>query len=373
MASLLFMAALALNLARSAADFLPVQWGPQSTAGPAEAADHILIESYESDPRHLTTQELGSLIESDLASLGSLSIGTVGSGILLNAVPMPSSPAWEIVNPEESWGTAETIDFIQIAIAKVRELYPESPPLGIGDISLPPGGTLNRHATHQAGRDVDLGFFYMKGKGWWLAPGNSRNLDLPRNWALVRSLLALTDVERILLDWRIQKLIYQYAVSIGEDRDWLDRVFQFSKGVKEAVIQHVKGHLTHYHVRFYSLRAQELGRRAYPHLLRLKKINPPVFTVSHRVRSGETLSSLARRYGTSVRSIQKANSLSGSLVVAGRTYRIPCKGVAAPPGDRLSLPARLIPPLTPQQLAAVDWPGAPPVLGLNQEKLSSFR
>ncbi len=46
--------------------------------------------------------------------------------------------------------------------------------------------------------------------------------------------------------------------------------------------------------------------------------------VQHRVRRGDTLSSLTRRYGSDIKSIQQANSLRGTgPLVAGRTLRIP--------------------------------------------------
>mgnify|MGYP001570532563 FL=1 len=73
-----------------------------------------------------------------------------------------------------------------------------------------------------------MGFYYKGGQARWYAPGTAANLDLPRNWALVRALITCTDVETILLDTRIQRLLYKYARSISEDKDWLDRVFQFS-------------------------------------------------------------------------------------------------------------------------------------------------
>jgi membrane-bound lytic murein transglycosylase D len=49
--------------------------------------------------------------------------------------------------------------------------------------------------------------------------------------------------------------------------------------------------------------------------------------VYHRVRSGETLSVIARRYRTSVASIMRANNLSRSnFIVAGRLLKIPQRG-----------------------------------------------
>lgn len=43
----------------------------------------------------------------------------------------------------------------------------------------------------------------------------------------------------------------------------------------------------------------------------------------HTVAKGETLYSLARKYGTSVSAIQKANSLSGTTIRTGKSYVIP--------------------------------------------------
>jgi len=304
----------------------------------------------------LNADELRARIEADPASLGSLSIGSPSGGILLNGVVMPAGPSWEVRLPEESLGTAETIAFIRTAVDKVEEIYPGSPPVSIGDISDSLGGRLNRHVSHQAGRDVDIGFYYKNGRGGWYTAGSAANLDLPRNWALIRALLLCTDVETILLDNRIQRLLYAHALSLGEDKAWLDRVFRFVKGAKEARICHASGHRNHYHVRFFNPIAQELGRRAYPHLVRLDRIKPPVFTVRHTVRPGQTLGHIARRYGVTVRAIQQYNGLPSTLIRAGRTYRIPLKGVAAPPSGPQVIPARMLPPQTPAALAAFDWP-----------------
>jgi penicillin-insensitive murein endopeptidase len=317
----------------------------------------------------LSDEELLKRVESDPSTLGSLSIGTPSSAIIINAVALPSDPRWEIAPLADSWATSETIEYIRTAIDQVHTLFPETPPIFIGDMSDSNGGRLKLHTTHQAGRDVDFGFYYKGGKGVWYTPGTAATLDLPRNWALVRSLLLCTDVETILLDNRIQKLLYGYALSLGEDKAWLDRVFQFVKGSKEAMICHVALHRTHYHVRFFNPVAQELGRRVYPFLIQLKKINPPVFTVPHVVRSGETLGHIASRYGTSVRAVQQANGLGTTMIRAGQTYRIPLRGVSAPAMKPLVLPVRKLALRTPNALAAVSWPT---MMSLYADRLSKL-
>lgn len=303
----------------------------------------------------LSDDELAWVIETDPAILGSLSIGGPGSGMLMNAVALPPDPRWEIAPRAASWGTAETIAAIRTAVDTVHELFPDTPPIHVGDISDPDGGRLKRHESHQVGRDVDFGFYFTSGTGVWYTPGRKDNLDLARNWALLRALVVRTDVEVIFLDIRIQRLLYAHALSIGEDKNWLDCVFQFSRGHRNAVVRHLRGHRTHYHVRFHNAVAQELGRRAHPLMVRLNVIAPPVYTVRHVVRPGQTLGQLAVRYGTSVRAIRQANGLTGTRLRAGRSYRIPVRGVA-PPSEPIVVPPRLLPPTTPQLLATIDWP-----------------
>jgi len=303
----------------------------------------------------LTDEELRRRVESDPASLGSLTIGTPSGAILLNAVSLPAGPRWMPAPSADTWGTSETMASIQTAIDKVHELFPGTQPIYIGDISDVDGGRLKRHETHQGGRDADFGFYYKGGQTKWFEAGSAANLDLPRNWALVRALITCTDVETVLLDTRIQKQLYTYALSISEDKPWLDRVFQFSKGSKDAIIRHVPLHRTHYHVRFYNPVAQELGRRAFPFLVEAKIVQPPVFTMRHLVKSGQTLGLLAARYGTSIRAIMQANGLTTTQLRAGRTYRIPVKA-AAPPIAPVVVPLRTLPPDTPVAMATAEWP-----------------
>jgi LysM repeat protein len=319
----------------------------RSTKATAPASPGSLLD--------LSDEELRKRVESDLPSLGSLTIGSPGGAILVNAVSLPAGPLWQTAPLADTWGTSETMAAIQAAVEKVHELFPGTQPLFIGDISSVDGGRLKRHETHQAGRDADLGFYYKNGLAKWYEPGMAANLDLPRNWALVRALITCTDVETILLDTRIQKQLYTYALSIFENKQWLDRIFQFSKGSRDAIICHVPLHRTHYHVRFYNRVAQELGRRAFPFLVEQKVVKPPVFTARHVVLPGQTLGHLAARYGTSVRAIMQANGLTTTQLRAGRTYRIPVRA-AAPPIAPLVVPLRKLPPVTPTVMASASWP-----------------
>ncbi len=64
----------------------------------------------------------------------------------------------------------------------------------------------------------------------------------------------------------------------------------------------------------------------------IKKSSPPVKAfVYHKVKRGESLSTIAKRYNTSVRSIAAANNIGKSYMIrAGRTIKIPQRGYKQP-------------------------------------------
>ena len=51
-------------------------------------------------------------------------------------------------------------------------------------------------------------------------------------------------------------------------------------------------------------------------------------TTTHSIKSGETLSSISKKYGVSISEIQKANNMTGDNLRAGATLKIPTKGTA---------------------------------------------
>jgi hypothetical protein len=60
----------------------------------------------------------------------------------VNGVQLPPKPRWEFARTAELWGTSETMAFIEIAIDTVFELFADTPPIIIGDISGENGGKL---------------------------------------------------------------------------------------------------------------------------------------------------------------------------------------------------------------------------------------
>lgn len=179
------------------------------------------------------------------------SIGRPYQGRLINGVPFPTQfPGYYLRDPDRSYATPEAIGTVLDAIDAVREKYPDTCNLFIGDFSRESGGFINMHRSHQNGRDVDLGM-YAKGNrplDTFVAM-NEDNLDVAKTWCFVESLLRSQHVQYLFLDRRIQKLLHEHALSQGVDPAYLDHVFA---NARNSPVQHVRGHYDHIHVRFYT-------------------------------------------------------------------------------------------------------------------------
>jgi len=298
----------------------------------------------------MSEQDLAAAVAQRLPSLGSMSVGTPSAGMLLNGRNAQASELYAPVAPGTAWGTEETLGYLDAALEKVHAAIPGTPALPLGDISAERGGPISPHVSHQAGRDLDIGYFY-RGEQRWYRRGNAQNLDLPRNWAFVRALVTETDVDLIFIDRSIQALLKDYALSIGEERSWVEGLFGGSG--QRAIIRHARGHATHIHVRFFNPVAQETGRRSYGALV-ARGIVPPVQSyLSHRVKKNETLGKISKKYSVSVEAIKRANRLKKSLIREGRTIQIPVAHPRpAPPSARMAFPARRLPPDAPRRASA---------------------
>lgn len=288
----------------------------------------------------LDDEALAQRWKNDLESLGSISVGFAHEGRLVNGVQFPAGDgrAWTVVSPATTWGTEETVRYLMQVAEHVKSAHPDAFPLRVNEMSAKEGGHLRPHRSHQNGRDVDLGFYYHQHPPPRVRE-RERVIAVDQNWSLVRALVTLTDVQVILLDRRVQEVLYDYALSIGEDRAWLDSLF---KAGRDSLIQHAPRHRDHFHVRFYNPRAQELGRRVAPLLAQRPEQN----LVSVRVRYGDTLSGIAVRYGSSVRAIQKANRMRNSFIRVSQVLRVPlfgpCNRCPVPPA--VEVPPRRLPP-----------------------------
>lgn len=206
--------------------------------------------------------------ERGVEQAGSMSIGHANRGYLYNAVRLPPGPLWEVVDPKLAWGTRTTVLAITSAIKEVNRLFPETPRLHIGHLSRQHGGWLRPHRSHQSGRDVDLGFYYLDGPHWYKR-ATPENLDVARTWALLSAMFKLTPVEYAFLDRSLHEPLRAEAERVGEAPEFLTKVFSGDAAAK-PILRHARGHDDHIHVRFESraavhnaqLATRKLGKRA---------------------------------------------------------------------------------------------------------------
>jgi LysM repeat protein len=280
----------------------------------------------------LSDDELTRRWKDDPASLGSVSVGFVHAGRMVNAVRFPDGSDWTVVQPEKAWTTEETVHYLTQVIRELRGRYPDAPLLRVNQISARDGGYIRPHKSHQNGRDVDLGFFY-PGGNVVRAREREKYIDPVMNWALIRALVTHADVQVILVDRRVQKVLYDHAVKIGEDKAWLDSLFHAGE---RSILKHARGHRDHFHVRFFNPRAQELGRRIAP----LLALQPEHNIAMHRVRSGDTLGAIAIRYNSTVNAIRNTNRVRGALLRIGQVLSVPLRG----PCTRCPIPPPVVVP-----------------------------
>ncbi len=146
------------------------------------------------------------------------------------------------------------------AVQAVRAKFPGTCDLVIGEFSKKGGGAFPPHDSHQNGRDVDIGL-YAKGNRPLenLIPMNRDNLDAGKTLFLIQSLVASQRVQYIFLDRSVQRILYDYGLSHGCSRAYLNRLFE----APGALVRAWPGHINHMCVRFFtpwSTLAADVGR-----------------------------------------------------------------------------------------------------------------
>jgi penicillin-insensitive murein endopeptidase len=133
---------------------------------------------------------------------GGQSIGAPNNGHLAGAVRLRGSKVLRQREGAHSWGLSQLVHLLQRSATAVARKHRGSQML-VGDLSGRTGGHLDRHNSHQTGRDADVGFYVMSSKGKPMAvkrfipfddAGNARDapgvrFDEARNWAMVEAML----------------------------------------------------------------------------------------------------------------------------------------------------------------------------------------
>lgn len=245
------------------------------------------------------------------------SYGAPYHGRLENGVPFPTQfPGYQLREENHTRTTPEVIGALLDAIEAVRTQFPDTCDVYLGDFTVGSGGSTSHHRSHQNGRDVDIGM-YAKGNrplnGF--TPMNEDILDAPKTWCLVENIIRSQRVQYIFLDRRVQKVLYNYAVTLGYDQAYLDRVFG---NVRGSLLQHVPNHYDHIHVRFFTpwstLAAHIGGDEAEKNMvIDMAQQSYLPKKVNYYVNGSEnSIDALARSFGVTRKDLCKWNQLGPS-------------------------------------------------------------
>ena len=239
---------------RHARDHKDASKDARRTRRPAQHDDHT---SKKRAARLRTLRERDH-VEPRLVGHGQ-SVGLPWAGRLQHATALPPGDGYLLRRPERAFGTQTTIELTQQAIAETLDAFPDEHVLAIGDISAPSGGTITQHRSHQSGRDIDVGLFYLEKPAGYPASfvhADEDNLDCAATFKLLEAFLATADddggVQMVFLDFEVQGILYRWALEQGISERRLARIFQYphGRGSFEGIVRHEPNHDNHMHVRF---------------------------------------------------------------------------------------------------------------------------
>jgi LysM repeat protein len=260
-----------------------------------------------------------------IEALGSISVGRPDAGVLVNGVRLPASADWVVTAPSHAYGTEETVSQLAHCAHEVRARFPGSPAVILGSLSKQHGGVAPPHKSHRTGRDADVYFFRKPGARWYDAATRD-DIDLPRTWALLRCFVSETDIDFVLIERKVQPWLEDYALEHGESSEWVERLFHDGPGAQRALVRHAPGHVAHMHVRFVSAKSRQRALTYRDRLLAEGRVKSASLAVKHKVKPGETLGSVAKKYRTSVEQLQKLNKLKSTLIRVGQELRVSRSG-----------------------------------------------
>jgi len=186
------------------------------------------------------------------------SVGVPWDGELENASRLRLLDGAVIRRPGRAFGTRTTVDFVRQAVNDTLERVAPTHELAIGDLSAEHGGPISEHHSHQSGRDADIGLFYRQAPRGYpdsFAPATEDNLDCAATFALIANFTRTANqdggVQVIFLDYKVQGILYRWAIDHDISESRLERMFEYPNGKGSGgVVRHYPGHDNHMHVRF---------------------------------------------------------------------------------------------------------------------------
>lgn len=211
---------------------------------------------------------------SETGGEGSTSIGGPTNGELKGGVALPDRSRGLRRNPrqpnaEGRYGTEELVRALRYAARVVDQTMPGSEVV-INDLSLPEGGPIPHHGSHQSGRDVDVLFYLLTeagepfpSKGIPIDPDGRGHdygdlttpaddvpvrIDIPRTWRFLQALAENPDpdarMQRVFVVEHVREMLMKHAEAISAPKAARDRV-----GL--VTCQPNVPHDDHLHIRFF--------------------------------------------------------------------------------------------------------------------------
>ena len=214
---------------------------------------------------------LSTLLDDARTDFESRSLGKASGGRTVNDTSLPTvGPGWRrvpvVAQRGTHYGVAPLIRLIRTAAAATARRHP-GVTLDVGNLSRRGGGPIAQSHSHQAGRDVDVAFYFMDDRGRPRPAGRllscdgrgragDRHLDAAATWTFVRNMLASDDpvVQWMFCSKGIKRLLLDEARRRREP-EWLQR--------RAAVVLHQPSdsqtHDDHFHIRIFCGRADVLS------------------------------------------------------------------------------------------------------------------
>lgn len=219
----------------------------------------------------LAVSAKGSSVEIKVPSLPaslrkSRSVGFAWQGTLSRGVRLKPNDNLRYVTEYEPldhyYGTWQLVQLLERAAQRVAVRLPGAR-LSVGELSAQHGGNLPGHASHESGRDVDVGFYMLDARGRpydayayanfddrgrGIKPNVGLGFDVKRNWELVSRLITDGDarVQYIFVAQGLRWLLLEEAKRVGTPRSIIDRAARVMVPPRE---RHPHGN--HFHVRIY--------------------------------------------------------------------------------------------------------------------------
>ncbi|MCC7440220.1 MAG: penicillin-insensitive murein endopeptidase [Bdellovibrionales bacterium] len=159
------------------------------------------------------------------------SVGFYSNGHLEAAAALPAEGPGLLklfVIRDRAWGSNESVSLLSSVAADLAAAYPDGERLQVGDLSVRNGGRITRHVSHQNGLDTDISFLRVDRREqspqdasgfdekFVRAGKMTANFDVPRNWALIKSLDEHGALGRIFVDPVIKATLCRRAAELGE-------------------------------------------------------------------------------------------------------------------------------------------------------------